>query len=293
MKQTRVVIIAFSVCIALSLLAGTILLLNAKDFQKYTHMLNTGKQSRESVLEMQLQERNYLLYHQQDALGNVKEKINKLRKLFSFYEKASLDEKEVGLLELAGWDEAINLYERLFDQLVLYHEAAEKNISEIRNLEKRILAVIYSRMNPERGIIALQEIRIHEKGYLLFRHRPELPGERSFEDKRKEAVSNLLMWARNDKRIEELMQQDNQLFTEILNNYASQDEVHLALKKEGEKIKIMCERFLEEGNKRLDITYRRCLFLSKILLIMWAITAIAISYSRYRYKQQWKNEISL
>lgn len=293
MKQTRVVITAFSVCIALSLLAGTLLLLNVKDFPKYTHMLNTGKQSCESLLEMQLQERNYLLYHQQDALSNVKEKINKLRKLFSFYEKSRPDKDEAGLLELAGWEEAINLYERLFDQFVLYHEAVEKNISAIRALEKRILAVIYSRMNPERGIIGLQEIRIHEKGYLLYRHRPKLPDERSFEDKRKEAVSNLLMWARDDKRIGELMEQDNQLFIEILNNYESQDETLLALKREGEKIKNMCERFLEEGNTRLRIAYRRCLFLSKTLLIMWAVTAIAIIYSRFHYKRQWNNEISL
>ena len=51
----------------------------------------------------------------------------------------------------------------LLDQLVLYHEAIDKNIAEIRDLEKDILAVIYSKMNPERGIIALQEVRIHEK----------------------------------------------------------------------------------------------------------------------------------
>jgi len=293
MKQTRVVITAFSVCIALSVLAAIILLLNVKDIPNYTHMLIAGKQCSDSVLKMQLQERNYLLYHQQEALGNVKENINKLRELFSFYEKSRDNKDEAGLFELAGWEETINLYDRLFDQLVLYHEAVEKNIAAIRDLEKRILAVIYSRMNPERGIIGLQEIRIHEKGYLLFRHRPELPGERSFENKRKEAVSNLLMWARNDKRIEELMEQDNQLFIEILNNYESQDETLLALNGEGEKIKNMCERFLEEGKARLNILYRRCMFLCKTLLIMWAVIAIAIIYSRFRYKHQWNNEISL
>jgi hypothetical protein len=100
------------------------------------------------------------------------------------------------------------------------------------------------------------------------------------------------MWARNDKRIEELMEKDNQLFTEILNNYESQDDTLLALKREGEKIKNMCERFLEEGNTRLHIAYRRCLFLSKTLLIMWAVTAIAIIYSRFRYKHPGNNEIS-
>ena len=292
MNPNRIVIIAFSLCIALSLLASTIFLLNIKGLPHYTNMLITGKQSRVSVMEMQLQEKSYLLYHQQDALGNIKKQINKLRNLFSFYEKSRTDANEEGLIELAGWEEVINLYERLFDQLVLYHEAVEKNIAAIRELEKRILAVIYSRMNPERGIIGLQEIRIHEKGYLLFRHRPELPGERSFELKRKEAVSNLLMWARNDKRIEELMEYDNQLFTEILNNYESQDATLLALKQESEKINNMCERFLEEGNKGLNFIYSRCLFLTKTLLIMWVVTAIAIIYSRFRYKHQWNNELS-
>jgi hypothetical protein len=174
----------------------------------------------------------------------------------------------------------MNLYERLFDQFVIYHEAVEKNIAAIRDLEKRILAVIYSKMNPERGIIGLQEIRIHEKGYLLYRNYPEPLEERSFQDMRKEAVSNFLVWSHKDKRIEELMEKDNQLFNEIINNYESQDHTLLALQRESGKMRDICENFLEEGKKRLYITYRRCTFLSIILLIMWLFMAIAIVSTR-------------
>jgi len=282
MKQTRVVMTAFSVCIALSFVIGTPLLLNVKDSPKYTRMIDTGKQILESVLEMQLQEKNYLLYHQKDALDNVKDKIVKLRDLLSLYEKSTFAEKRPEFFKLADWEEAINLYERLFDQFVLYHQAIEKNIAEIRDLEKSILAVIYSKMNPERGIIGLQEVRIHEKGYLLYRNYPEPLEKRSFQDMRKEAVSNLLVWAHQDKRIEELMGKDNQLFNKIINNYESQDHTLLALKKESGKIKNISERFLEEGKKRLYITYRRCMFLTIILLIMWLIVAIAIVSAQFR-----------
>ena len=281
MKQTRAVTTAFSVCIALSFLIGMPLLLNVKDSPKYTRMIDTGKQILGLVLEMQLQEKEYL-YHQKDALDDVKDKIGKLRDLLSFYEKSRFAEKRPEFFKLADWEEAMNLYERLFDQFVLYHQAIVKNIAEIRELEKSILAVIYSKMNPERGIIGLQEIRIHEKGYLLYRNYPKPLEKRSFQDMRKEAVSNLLVWAHQDKRIEELMGKDNQLFDKIINNYERQDHTLLALKKESGKIKNISERFLEEGKKRLYINYRRCMFLTIILLIIWLIVAIAIVSAQFR-----------
>ena len=137
-------------------------------------------------------------------------------------------------------------------------------------------------MNPERGIIGLQEVRIHEKGYLLYRNHPEPPDERSFQDKRKEAVANLLVWAHDDKRIEELMGKDDELFGEILSNYESQDNTILSLKRESRRIQDIGERLFEEGNKGLRITQRRCAFLSVTLLVMWMIVGIAIVSTRLR-----------
>jgi hypothetical protein len=78
------------------------------------------------------------------------------------------------------------------------------------------------------------------------------------------------------------MEQDNQLFSEIMNNYESQDHALLALKRESGKIRNICEKFLEEGKKKLYITYRRCTFLSITLLIMWLLMAIAILSTRLR-----------
>ncbi len=290
MKNITVVKTAFSICILLSLLIGVFLLLNVKAIPKYTRLIDNGKQILESVLEIQLQEKNYLLHQQEDVLDHIKERMGKLRKVLSFYEKSTFSEKQAEFFEFAVWEEAMNLYELLFDQLVLYHEAVEKNIAEIRELEKDILAVIYSKMNPERGIIALQEIRIHEKGYLIYRNYPNPPDERSFEDKRKEAVSHLRVWAQKDKRIEELMDKDNRLFDEIKNNYESQDNTIHALKRESGKIRNMAENFLEEGGKRLYIIYRRCAFLSIILLVTWLIAAVPIAATRFADKLNTKDK---
>ena len=281
MKHTKVVITAFCICIVLSLLLGTLLVLQVKAIPKYTRMVDTGKQLIESVMEMESQEQAYLLRYHKDVLDNIRDTIDKLRKLQSSYEEAGLTRERTEFLEFGVWEEAMNLYERLFDQFVLYRKAVEKNIAEIRDLEKRILAVIYSKMNPERGIIGLQEVRIHEKGYLLYRNHPEPPDERSFQDKRKEAVANILVWANEDKRIEELMKKDDELFSEIMSNYESQDNTIIALKREGARIKDVGEKFFEEGNKRLNIAQRRCAFLSVTLLVMWMIVGIAVVATRF------------
>jgi hypothetical protein len=282
MKPTRLVITAFSICIALSLLIGILLLLNVKAIPQHTRMIDTGKQIVESALAMQSQEKDYVLSSHKDVLDHVKDTVSNSRKLLSLYEKSTFTEKRAGLVALADWDEAMNLYERLFDQFVLYHDAVEKNIAAIRELEKSILAVIYSKMNPERGIIGLQEIRIHEKGYLLYRNYPKPVEERPFQDMRKEAVSNFLMWAHKDKRIEELMEKDNQLFNDIISNYERQDSALLALGTERRKIENIGETFLEEGQRQLHISHHRCMFLSITLLVMWAITGIAVAATMFR-----------
>jgi len=282
MKLNKVVIAAFSTCTALSLVIGFLLLFQVKAIPGHCGMIRTGEEIRRLLLEMKLQEETYLLHHDDDAIEDVKYCIAGLRKALSFYEKSKSGGEQAEFLELPVWEEATNLYERLFDQFVLYHRAVEKNIMEIRDLEKSIVAVVYSKMNPERGIIALQEIRIHEKGYLLYRERPEQPDERSFHDMRKEAVANVLLWAHSDKRIEELMEEDNRLFNEILANYESQDNTLIALERESNKIRAVGEKYLEEGNKGVGITYRRCVFLSTTLLIMWAIVCLALFTSRFR-----------
>ena len=282
MKHTKVVITAFSICTGLSLIIGAFLLYNIKAMPKCRQMADNGKQILEAVLEMESKEKVYLLQHREEVLDGVKDRIGKLRELLAFYEKDRFTGEFSDFLRFDVWEEAINLYDRLFDQFVLHHQAAEKSIADIRALEESILAVIYSKMNPERGIIALQEIRIHEKGFLLYRNYPTPPDKRPFEDKRREAVNNLLVWAQDDRRIEELMDKDNQLFSEIMKNYEGQDTTLLALSRESRRMKEIGIKLFEEGNKRLDMAYRRVSFLLIALLVMWGIVALAIVSTRFR-----------
>ena len=281
MRNTKVVKTAFSTCIFFSLLIGTVLLFNIKVIPDYTRLIDRGKQIMFLVSELKLHERNYLMDYQRDVLDRVRDNIGDIRKILTSYEKLDFIKKLSILSEFAAWEEAINICERLFDQLVVYHKAIDKLIFEIRNLEKNILAVIYSKMNPERGIIALQEIRINENGFIFYRNYHEFQDEFSFEEKRKEAVKNLLIWAQHDKRIKELIEKDNNLFEEISYNFEGQENTRIKLKKEIGKIENIADRFIEEGNEKLNIIYSRCEFLCIILLIMWLVTAIPVAASRF------------
>ena len=281
MKNPKVVKAAFSTCILFSLLIGAVLLFNVKAIPNFIRLINSGRQIRCLASELKLQKKDYLLYHKHDVLYSVKDNIGDIREILTSCEKSDFVKKLSILSEFAAWDEAINLYERLFDQIVVYYEAIDSYIFKIRDLEKNILAVIYSKMNHERGIIALQEIRLNEKGFILYRHYHKLKSVFSFEEKRKEAVKNLLIWAQNDKRIEELIEKDNHLFDEIISNFEGIENIRIKLKKEVGKIENMGDRFMEEGNEKLNTIYRRCEFLCIILLIMWLVTAIPVAAVRF------------
>ncbi|MBW2568607.1 MAG: hypothetical protein JRD93_10925 [Deltaproteobacteria bacterium] len=285
MKNSKLIKIAFTVCISFSLIFGSIILLNMRDVPEYTHMINSGKQMHELALEMKLQVKNYLFCNQKDSLDNIKDKISELRKTLCFYEQTAFAEKLEEFFKFSAWEEAINIYERLFDQLVLYHKAIDENIAELRDLEKNILAVIYSKMNPERGIIAIQEISIHEKGYMIYRNYSRRSDETTFEEKRKEAVAHFLIWAQKDKRIGELMDKDNHIFRNIVNNYKYQDDTINALKKENNEIINMSDKFFERGAQELNTIYHHCAFLSVMLLIIWLIIVIAIAVSLFYDKR--------
>jgi hypothetical protein len=89
------------------------------------------------------------------------------------------------------------------------------------------------------------------------------------------------MWAQKDKRIEELMAKDNQLFDEIINNYKGLDSAIIAIQQEREKITSIADKFLEEGQKQLHTIHRRSAFLSTMLLVMWLITGAVVITTRF------------
>ena len=281
MKKPRLAKTAVLLAITLSLLLVALLWSNSKSIPEYTSLIETGTQILHAILEMHAQEQNYLLHRNEDALEHVKDRIDILRKRVARMDKKASSKKEFESFDFAALEEAMNLCERLFDQFVLYDNAVEKNILQLRELEDSILAVIFSKMNPERGIIALQEIRIHEKRYLLYRGRSASPEGLSHRDMRKRAVSDLLMWAQKDKRIEELMAKDIQMFNEIISNYEALDEALVAIEAEREKINTIANAFLEEGQKKLLTINRRCVFLSTVLLVMWLTTGAVVIGIRF------------
>ncbi|MBU4415137.1 MAG: hypothetical protein KJ976_08555, partial [Proteobacteria bacterium] len=75
MKNTKVVKAAFSTCIFFSLLIGAVLLFNIKAIPEYIRLISSGEQIIDSVSELKLKKKDYLLYHQHDVLGSIRDNI--------------------------------------------------------------------------------------------------------------------------------------------------------------------------------------------------------------------------
>ena len=275
--------LAFITSVCLSLVMCAFLFLNLKSLPQQTESMKVGRDVLNCVSALQGYEQAYMLHRKDRTLEDVREAIEKLRKPSAQYEGLSSLGNRKGFWG-ADIFETMDIYERLFDQLLMYHKAAEKKLSEVQELEEELLAIIYSKMNPERGIIALQEIRIAEKEYLLMQNRLENPEDSHFQKKRKTSVANLLMWAQKDKRIEELMEKDTELFNQTIKNLHNENNTLLALQKEREKIQTLTKRFMDKEKRSLNIASRRSRFLCLMLAIMWLVTGLAVVVGRFGEK---------
>ena len=281
MKNITVVKIAYTLCTVLSLLICIFIMQNQSAIREYTILKDNGNKILDFISDMKLQEKRFLLHHH-EVLGEVTKNIDRLKKTFTSYEKSLSSNKSVEFYDFTKLEDALNIYGRLFDLLLLNHNSIDKNLFEIKNLEEDILAVIFSMMTPERGIIALQEVRIHEKDFLFYNIYHLSSDERSLQDKRREAVSNLLVWSNRDKRIEKLINKDDQLFSAIIKNYKTQDDTLVAMKRELQKIRRIADVIIERCDKKLKVSLRRSSFLIVILLFMWLTSGAAILITRFR-----------
>jgi len=93
MKNTKVVKAAFSTCILFSLLIGAVLLFNVKAIPNFISLISIGEQIIDSVSELKLQKKDYLLYHEHDMLDSVKDNIGDIREILTSYEKSDFVKK--------------------------------------------------------------------------------------------------------------------------------------------------------------------------------------------------------
>jgi len=276
MTTKKLVLTAFSVCIGFSILLASIAYLTLRDIKKDIEIQKVANNMVKTAFKINIDEREYRLNPYEK--NKIKEHLKELKKLVSSCEEMC-DVKRINFLKLHG---SIDLYEKLFEQLKFYRETNEKIIEELRKLERIIQGTIFSKPNPERGTIALLEIRLQEKSYLLFRNKPLLFFERPYLEKRKIAVRNLRIWAEGDKRINELIDKDSKLFEDILSNYEQMDKTLELMKKEVRKIEEAINCIYKATQHKIDFAYKKfqILLITLLVLLISGVIELIVFYTK-------------
>jgi len=276
MTTKKLVLTAFSVGIVFSILLTSIAYLTLKDIKKDIEIQKVADSMVKTAFKINIDEREYRLNPYKK--NEIKKHLKELKKLVSSCEEMC-DVKRINFSKLYG---SIDLYEKLFEQLKFYRETNEKIIEKLRKLERMIQATIFSKPNPERGTVALQEIRLQEKAYILFREKPLFFSERPHLEKRKIAVRNLRIWAEGDKRINELIDKDSKLFEDILSNYEQMDKTLELMRKEVRQIEGLIQDIYKATQHKIDFAYKKfqILLLTIVVLLILAGIELVVFYAK-------------
>ena len=276
MTTKKLVLTAFSVGIAFSILLTCIAYLTLKDIKKDIEIQKVADSMVKTAFKINIDEREYRLNPYKK--NEIKRHLKELKKLISSCEEMC-DVKRINFSKLHG---SIDLYEKLFEQLKFYRETNEKIIEKLRKLERMIQATIFSKPNPERGTVALQEIRLQEKAYILFREKPLFFSERPHLEKRKIAVRNLRIWAEGDKRINELIDKDSKLFEDIVSNYEQMDKTLELMRKEVRRIEGLILGIYKATQHKIDFAYKKfqILLLTIVVLLILAGIELVVFYAK-------------
>ena len=276
MTTKKLVLTAFSVGIVFSILLTSIAYLTLKDIKKDIEIQKVADSMVKTAFKINIDEREYRLNPYKK--NEIKKHLKELKKLVSSCEEMC-DVKRINFSKLYG---SIDLYEKLFEQLKFYRETNEKIIEKLRKLERMIQATIFSKPNPERGTVALQEIRLQEKAYILFREKPLFFSERPHLEKRKIAVRNLRIWAEGDKRINELIDKDSKLFEDILSNYEQMDKTLELMRKEVRQIEGLIQGIYKATQHKIDFAYKKfqILLLTIVVLLILAGIELVVFYAK-------------
>jgi len=276
MTTKKLVLTAFSVGIAFSILLTCIAYLTLKDIKKDIEIQKVADSMVKTAFKINIDEREYRLNPYKK--NEIKKHLKELKKLVSSCEEMC-DVKKINFSKLHG---SIDLYEKLFEQLKFYRETNEKIIEKLRKLERMIQATIFSKPNPERGTVALQEIRLQEKAYILFREKPLFFSERPHLEKRKIAVRNLRIWAEGDKRINELIDKDSKLFEDIVSNYEQMDKTLELMRKEVRRIEGLILGIYKATQHKIDFAYKKfqILLITIVVLLVLAGIELVVFYAK-------------
>ncbi len=207
------------------------------NFDKINEASRTVKQAAaitEHILEIRMEEKNYLLLHEQNYIDTLKELMAHLGEHIADG-KREIRSKAV-ITNLDRITASLKIYQGLFNKVMQNHELVEELMSKMRIAGRDVQEAAPGRENTGELIISVLEARREEKNYQIYRDKVLRAGEKTYQEKFQDAIKRLKDAGRGDPKINWLADQYTVDFNNLVAAYKDMDELIGCMMDEGQTI---------------------------------------------------------
>lgn len=262
-----------SITILSIIVAGTAFI----NFDKINEASRTVKQATaitEHILEIRIEEKNYLLRHEQYYVDTLKELMAHLDEYIAEGKK-EIRSKAI-ITELDRISASLETYEDLFNKLIKTHELVEELMNKMRVAGRDVQAAAQGRENSDELIISVLEILKEEKDYQIYRHKVLRAGEKTYQDKFQDAVKQLIDAAGGDPEINELADQYALDFNDLAAAYKYLDELIDRMREEGGTVQDISREIKDMAWARIAAAQTAAGTIMLIFLIIAVIVSVVL-----------------
>jgi methyl-accepting chemotaxis protein len=223
----------FSITLLAVAVAG-VAFVNFSKIEEASGLVKVGDEITDHALEIRIYEKNYLLWHEQKYTEELKGGIGRLGEHIAAVRQETRDKAVISCFDKITV--ALKTYEDLFNKMIKNHETDEELMRKMRVTGREAQAAAWGREKAGEIIVSLLEARRAEKNYQIYRDKLLRAGEKTYQEKFKDAINRLKDAAGGDPKINQLADQYVVDFNNLMASYKDTDELIVRMRDEGQTI---------------------------------------------------------
>lgn len=277
MKWTigRKLFLGFASITILAIIVAGAALINFRKIDEASRTVKNSTAIAEQILEIRREEKNYILWYEQDCIDTLTEYMAHLDEHIAIGKREL--HNEALITDLDGITASLKTYKALFDKVIQNHELVEKLMSKMRLAGRDVQDAAGERENAGELIISVLEARREEKNYQIYRGKALRAGEKTYQEKFKDAIERLKTAGRNDPKINELADQYALDFNDLVEAYKNTDELVSHMRDEGRTIQETAGELEGHAWASIEAAQAAAAFIMPIVLIIAVLASVILA----------------
>ena len=221
----------FSITLLALVVAGAAFV-NFSKIDDASRLVKVAAEITNHVLELRIDEKNYLLWYEQKYVESLKETISHLGEHIAAERQEIHDKADISRLD--RMTSAIKTYEGMFNKMIKNHETDAELTGKMIATGRKLQAAAVGREKAGEIILSLLEARRAEKNYQLYHMKVTRPGEKTYEEKFNDAINRLKNVAGGNPEINGLADQYAADFNKLVVSYKKTDELIVRMRDNGQ-----------------------------------------------------------